>query len=121
MLPRTISCNLIVLRSENLERARAFYGALGLEFVRHAHGKGPLHLAAEMHDQVFEIYPLRQGDTPTSSTRIGFSVPSVDTAYTELLAAGGTSASAPKPSPWGRRAVVTDPDGHRIELSESAS
>jgi predicted enzyme related to lactoylglutathione lyase len=26
--------------------------------------------------------------------------------------------SAPKDSDWGRRAVVADPDGHRIELLE---
>lgn len=121
MSTKFISCNLIVLRSADLNRAGTFYGALGLQFVRHAHGKGPVHLAADLHGQVFEIYPLTPEDAPTRSTRIGFSVPSVDKAYARLLAAGGESASAPKPSLWGRRAVVTDPDGHRVELSESIS
>jgi hypothetical protein len=30
---------------------------------------------------------------------------------------GETSISAPKDSPWGRRAVVADSDGHRVELT----
>ncbi len=113
----SIFCNLIVLRSRDLDRAHAFYSALGLSFVRHAHGKGPIHLASESGGQVFEIYPLTDGALPTSSARVGFSVPSVDTAYAQLLAAGGESVSNPADSQWGRRAVVSDPDGHRVELT----
>lgn len=112
-----VSCNLIVLRSRDLDRAQAFYEALGLSFVRHAHGSGPVHLSSESAGQVFEIYPLTEATAPTSSARVGFSVPSVDATYTALLAAGGTSVGPPKDSPWGRRAVVADPDGHRVELT----
>lgn len=113
----TVVCNLVVLRTRDLRQAEAFYGALGLHFVRHSHGSGPLHLASEEKGQVFEIYPLGEEEAPTSSTRIGFAVPSVDDAYRSLLAAGGKSLSSPKDSPWGRRAVVVDPDGHRVELT----
>lgn len=112
-----VHCNLIVLRSRDLERAYAFYRALGLSLARHSHGDGPVHLASESGGQVFEIYPLTENATPTSSTRIGFSVPSVDATYASLLVAGGVSVTSPKDSPWGRRAVVADPDGHRIELT----
>lgn len=112
-----ILCNLIVLRSRDLDRAHSFYCALGLSFVRHSHGDGPIHLASESAGQVFEIYPLTDAATPTTSTRVGFSVPSVDAIYASLLTAGGTSVVPPKTSPWGRRAVVSDPDGHRIELT----
>jgi predicted enzyme related to lactoylglutathione lyase len=108
---------LIVLRSRDLDQAHAFYRALGLSFVRHSHGNGPIHLASESGGQVFEIYPLTDESGPTTSTRVGFSVPSVDATYASLLAAGGTSVNPPKDSPWGRRAVVSDPDGHRIELT----
>lgn len=114
-------CNLVVLRSHDLDRAGTFYSALGLNFVRHSHGNGPEHLASESNSQVFEVYPLSDGELPTTSTRIGFAVPSVDEAYTGLLAAGGQSVSQPKDSPWGRRAVVADPDGHRVELLEKAA
>lgn len=110
-------CNLVVIRARDLDRSQSFYRALGMRFVQHSHGSGPLHLASDQGGPVFEIYPLEQQDLPTSSTRIGFAVPSVDDAYAALLAAGGESASAPKDSLWGRRAVVVDPDGHRIELT----
>ncbi|WP_237228890.1 VOC family protein [Rubinisphaera sp. JC750] len=117
MAGNNILCNLIVLRSSDLGRARTFYQALGHSFVLHAHGHGPKHLASESAGQVFEIYPLSDTAMPTTSTRIGFRVPSVDTTYTAALAAGGTSVSAPDDSEWGRRAVVSDPDGHRVELT----
>lgn len=113
----SVVCNLIVLRSQDLDRAHSFYRALGLNFVRHSHGSGPIHLASESSGQVFEIYPLTDEVAPTTSTRVGFSVPSVDIAYASLLTAGGTSVAPPKDSQWGRRAVVSDPDGHRIELT----
>lgn len=112
-----VLCNLVVLRSRDLERADTFYRALGLRFVRHAHGKGPLHLASERCGQVFEIYPLEDELKSTSATRIGFAVPSVDETYHALLQVGGGSISAPADSAWGRRAVVCDPDGHRVELT----
>ena len=121
MAAKTVSCNLVVVRARDLDRANALYRALGLEFVRHAHGNGPAHLASEMNGQVFEIYPLIGDCLPTSSTRIGFSVCSVDDTYSALLAAGGKSVSSPQDSPWGRRAVVADPDGHQVELTAPAS
>ena len=112
-----IHCNLTVVRSADLERAARFYEALGLQLTKHAHGSGPTHLAHKADGHTFEIYPLKGAAAPTTSTRIGFRVPSVDEAYARLLAAGGTETSAPQDSEWGRRAVVTDPDGHRVELT----
>lgn len=112
-----VCCNLVVLRSSDLDGAAAFYSSLGLKLSRHAHGSGPVHLVCETAGHVFEIYPLNRDETATSSTRIGFAVPSVDEAYTASLAAGGRAVSSPKASPWGKRAIVADPDGHRVELS----
>jgi lactoylglutathione lyase len=74
-------------------------------------------LASESGGQVFELYPMTDDASATSATRIGFCVPDVDAAYAELVAAGGTSVAPPKDSPWGRRVVVADPDGHRVELT----
>jgi len=113
----SVTLNLIVLRSRDLDRAHSFYRALGLSFVRHSHGSGPVHLASETAGQVFEIYPLTDQVAPTDSTRVGFAVPSVDATYASLMSAGGTSVAPPKDSQWGRRAVVADPDGHRVELT----
>lgn len=112
-----VVCNLIVLRARDLARVETFYRALGLNFVKHAHGKGPVHLANETRGQIFEIYPLQGKVLPTNSTRIGFSVPSVDEAFQALLAVGGEPVLAPRDSEWGRRAIVADPEGHRVELT----
>jgi lactoylglutathione lyase len=112
-----VRLSLVVLRSRDLDRAQAFYGALGLSFVRHAHGNGPVHLASDSGGRVFELYPLAEEASATSGVWIGFCVPDVDAAYAELVAAGGTSVAPPKDSPWGRRVVVADPDGHRVELT----
>lgn len=119
MTSSPVFCNLIVIRAKDLARTGTFYRALGLSFVTHAHGKGPLHLANQTTGPIFEIYPLQEKDLPTTSTRIGFSVPSVDEAYEALLALGGEPISSPRDSEWGRRAVVADPDGHRVELTAS--
>ncbi|MEK0450952.1 MAG: hypothetical protein RL088_3220 [Verrucomicrobiota bacterium] len=113
-----LSLNLVVIRSPDAEQSAAFYRCLGLEFARHRHGNGPEHFAAELPGGVFEIYPLSPDASPTSGTRIGFSVISVDRAIEAIIGYPNSVVSAPKESEWGRRAVVADPDGHRIELIE---
>jgi lactoylglutathione lyase len=111
-----VSLNLVVLRSPDIQRAAAFYTRLGLKFSRHRHGSGPEHFAAELPGGVFELYPLLPDSPSTFGTRIGFCIPSIDAA----LAAIGDYPNAvlipAKASEWGRRAVVSDPDGHRVEL-----
>jgi hypothetical protein len=42
--------NLLVLKTRQLDRLRAFYAALGLSFAEERHGEGPLHLAARDPD-----------------------------------------------------------------------
>lgn len=113
----SVRCNLVVIRSKQMEEAAKFYEALGLQFTKHQHGSGPEHYASEMDSQVFEIYPLANDATPTTETRVGFSVTEVDQVFARLIQAGGKVVSSPRQSPWGRRAVVCDPDGHRVELT----
>lgn len=112
--------NLLVLRSPDAKRLMDFYSRLGLIFSRHRHGAGPEHFAAEMGSGVLEIYPL---ESPTSAkttgVRLGFAVANVDKSYAELVAAGGTEVRHPSNSAWGRRAVVRDLAGHKVELTES--
>ena len=112
-------CNLLVIRCRDIDRAVAFYTAIGLRFVQHQHGaKLPIHFASEQPGFTFELYPfVDEKDTPTCSTRLGFSVVDVDDTVAAAVAAGGTLLTPPSASPWGRRAVVVDPDGHRVELT----
>jgi catechol 2,3-dioxygenase-like lactoylglutathione lyase family enzyme len=108
--------NLLVIRSQNIERAVTFYETLGIRFERHSHGKGPEHYAAEICGFVFEIYPQRDDASTTTNTRFGFNVDSVDRSL-ELLAKLDVDIESPaKDSEWGRRAVVRDLDGHTVEL-----
>lgn len=113
-----VSISLVMIRSTNLERASGFYSTLGLEFTAHRHGSGPEHLACEMDGFVFEIYPRKDDSDSTASVRIGFRVPSVDAALEQLQGIGAKIVSPAKASEWGRRAVVDDFDGHRVELTE---
>jgi catechol 2,3-dioxygenase-like lactoylglutathione lyase family enzyme len=111
-----IALNLVVLRSADMARSAEFYSRLGLRFARHQHGNGPEHFAAELGSGVFELYPLSPDGPPTAGTRIGFRVPSLEIALAGLTEYPSAVVSPPKDSQWGRRAVVMDPDGHRIEL-----
>lgn len=113
-----VSLNLIVIRSPDIDRACRFYSALGLAFTKHAHGTGPEHYACEFDGLVFEIYPRKSDADSTTAIRLGFRVPSVDDAVAALQPLGAKVISPPKESPWGRRAVIDDPDGHRVELTE---
>ena len=113
-----VSLNLVVIRSTDIERACRFYTASGLAFTKHAHGTGPEHYACEVGGVVFEIYPRMSKEDSTSATRLGFRVMSVDDAVAGLQQLGAKVVSPPKESPWGRRAVIDDPDGHRVELTE---
>lgn len=114
-----VQINLVVIRAADMERSAQFCQLLGLNFVKHRHGKGVEHYASETGTVVFEIYPS-QGETGSnSSLRIGFQVTSVDEVLVALQDAGAAIVSPAKDSPWGRRAVVGDPDGYRVELTQS--
>jgi predicted enzyme related to lactoylglutathione lyase len=108
--------NLVVIRSSDLERAHQFYSAMGLLMRRDSHGSGPAHYVAVVCGLVFEIYPLAPGQAPTTGTRLGFQVESVDDLVPMLVGAGGSVVAAPRSVADGRQAVVADLDGHRVEL-----
>jgi predicted enzyme related to lactoylglutathione lyase len=113
-----VAFNLVVIRSADLEKAASFYAGIGLALVRERHGSGPEHLAAELGGVVFEVYPL--GDsTGTRAVRIGFRVSSIASVLAIVQSLGGEVVSPARESPWGIRAVISDPDGHRVELNEA--
>lgn len=114
----TIQLNLVVIRSVDIEKSAIFYQLLGLSFVKHQHGNGLEHFASEIGSITFEIYPYTAGTIPTTSTRLGFQVSSIDAIVCELQKIGDSIASSAKDTAWGRRAIVVDPDGHKVELTE---
>ncbi len=111
-----VSLRLFVLRVADLDRSRSFYEALGLRFTLERHGSGPEHLAAEVEGIVFELYPRGTGPESTG-TRIGFQVASIEDAVSALQRAGAVVLSPPTEGAGGKRAVIADSDGHRVELT----
>ena len=112
-----IGLNLIVIYSRNVEKAKHFYSQLGIIFDLEKHGSGPEHYSAKLGSMVFEIYPCHDR-TKSGATRIGFNVSSVDKVVYSLRQFDTTVLTPACDSPWGRRAVVADPDGNRVELTQ---
>jgi len=108
--------SLVVLRCANIQAAKDFYSLLGLAFVEEQHGKGPRHFSAAIGSLVLEIYPC-QADQPSAPLRIGFRVPSLNQTIAVLRSSHARIVREATDSPWGRHAVVEDPDGNRIELT----
>jgi predicted enzyme related to lactoylglutathione lyase len=113
-----VALNLLVLRAAEMNRLVDFYSALGLHFERHSHGRGVEHYAAQLGDSVFEIYPRQAESDVTTAVRLGFGVSSVDEAVERLRGKSAQILAEPHDSPWGRRAVVQDPEGHKVEICE---
>jgi len=109
--------NLTVIRCSDIEASSKFYRLTGLEFEKHQHGTGPEHYACSGGIWTFELYPASSKLPASSSTRIGFAVDSCDEVTERLQSAGFAFEVLPSDSPWGRRAVALDPDGHRVELT----
>jgi predicted enzyme related to lactoylglutathione lyase len=114
----TTRLSLIVIRAENPQNLARFYEILGLSFLAEKHGDGPIHYAADLNGVVFEIYPRSAKSGDTSDMRLGFGVDDVDAVWQQALIAGAKGLTPPEPSPWGYRAVLKDPEGHVVELSE---
>lgn len=118
-----VSLSLMVLRSANIDALLLFYQLLGIEFTQEQHGKGPIHYSSQIDNFAMEIYPGELGTAPdrkqSGATMLGFQVDDLDSVFRELSQRGVTAVSAPKETAWGRRAIVLDPDGRSVELSES--
>ena len=54
---------------------------------------------------------------PATTSRVGFAVASIDAVLDNWRQSGCEVLSELKESPYGLRAVVVDPDGHRVELT----
>ena len=113
----TTALKLVVVYVHDVEAAKCFYECLGLSFRAEKHGHGPQHFAAVMGSTVFELYP-RQADSNGGPIRIGFEVVSIEKALHALRRLSAKVCKEPYDSPWGRRSIIEDPDGNRVELTE---
>lgn len=110
--------NLMVIRSDDIDRAVLFYEQLGLVFIKQCHQSGPEHYSAEIGPLVFEIYPVGKNNTRSTGTRLGFKVSSIDKILENIERLNIHVVSPVKITEWGRQVVVEDYDGHIIEITE---
>jgi predicted enzyme related to lactoylglutathione lyase len=112
----------LVLFSADPERCVAFYRAIGVPLAEERHGEGePLHFACELGEVHVAVFPAEPpGDAPGLSssgcTFAGFSVASVEAAVDGARQLGAAVLQEPADYPWGRRAVLRDPDGRPVEV-----
>ena len=115
-----LALKLLVLKTAQLQRMRAFYGCLGVVLREEQHGGGPVHYAGQTGSVILELYPLAEGITlPDTTTRLGFSVGRLDEVLHALQEQGGIVTHPARQTEWGYRAVVRDPDGRAVELYQA--
>lgn len=105
----------VVLRCGDLERSRAFYEAIGLRFVEEQHGNGARHYACTLGPVVLELYPLV--GRSSAGLRLGLRRERVEDAIAAVSAMGAEIVRVRRDGPC-VTAVIRDPDGHEIALTE---
>ena len=121
--------SLITLGVADLERAAAYYAALGW---RKAQESQPGIAFYQLPGQILGLFPLaelakdqgREGaERGSGATTLAHNLNSpqeVDAAYAEALAAGAASLKAPEKVFWGGYSgYVSDPDGHVWEYAHN--
>tara|TARA_R110002167_G_scaffold23839_1_gene84554 strand:- start:1630 stop:1974 length:345 start_codon:yes stop_codon:yes gene_type:complete len=108
--------NLLVLRCRDIDVSRVFYEHFGIEFEREQHGSGPVHYAAVFEGMVFELYPLKEGESADRS-RLGFAV-NLETDLRESLDAAGIAILSQYEVDQDPVIVVEDPDGRKVEVRQ---
>jgi catechol 2,3-dioxygenase-like lactoylglutathione lyase family enzyme len=122
---RPVGLSAVTLVTDDMDRAVAFYRALGFEdragggdpaFMSFAVGSGFLNLIARGH-------AATRGATPDARTarwwgRVIVHVTDVDAFHARAIASGLRPHAPPRDAPWGERYFhLTDPDGHELSFA----
>ncbi|HEX4924670.1 MAG TPA: VOC family protein [Bdellovibrionales bacterium] len=110
----------LVLFTPRLDRTVQFYQTAGVSLEDERHEDGPKHFACELGPVHFAIYESPAGEAQGlragGSSLLGFEVENLERTLSALRAIGTRVAEEPDDRPWGRRAIVLDPDGRPMEL-----
>ena len=110
---------MLVLILRKLQPQQSFYQTLGVDLVEEQHGKGPVHFAGRAGAVVIEVYPLPDEGSPVdSSTRLGFAVENLAMIVQALQGNDTLVAKQTTQTARGCQAVVKDPDGQSVELTQ---
>lgn len=111
----------LVLYASDVTATAEFYRQLGVEF----HPAGPGRLVADVGGCRFAISTSSSGDAArqggAGTVMPGIDVVSVDAAIGRVISGGGTVLRAAETLDWGRRAVLSDPDGRAVEIVERSA
>lgn len=108
---------LLVLRTADTQQLADFYSQLGLVFDYHQHGNSPFHYSANIGPTVLEIYPLTKSQhEPDKTLRLGFSIHNFEETILALKQAATHFTLEPTQTEFGFMAIVSDPDGRKVEL-----
>lgn len=107
----------VSLRCADPERAAAFYAALGLSVSNDRGGEGPVHCVVAAGPISLRLCPL-EALRGTVGARLGFMVGNLAAVLSAVTGSGGQVLREPHATPFGMRAVLADPDGHRVELTQ---
>ena len=127
MTPQRVT--LITLGVADLERSKAFYGALGWVPTREVPGQVVFYQINGMAFGLFRLGPLAEDQgRPDATLGTGAvtlaqnfeSEAEVDAAYKAALEAGATALKAPEKVFWGGYSgYYADPDGHVWEVAHN--
>ena len=113
----------VILWTQRIDETLRFYQALGLPLVEEDHGEGPIHYACYIAGVHFAIFPGEIGEAVSrrsgGCTQVGFNVSDVDAAFATAKELGAKVVWEPRDMPWGRAALVRDPDGRPVELNHT--
>lgn len=109
----------VLVRPADPERSREFYGqALGLPVYREF-GTGPERGVVYFLGGGFLEVSGRSEESPSATLQLWLQVADAAAAHEELVARGVEILRPPVKEPWGLIEMwITDPDGHRIVLTE---
>ena len=98
-----------------------FYETLGVRLEKEQHDEGPVHYVCELGNTHFAIFEGTQGDATArrngGCTQFGLFVEDVDRAFAAVKELGAPVVWEPRDMPWGRAALVCDPDGRPVEIN----
>ncbi len=125
MTPQRVT--LITLGVADLERSKAFYGALGWQVTREIPGQVVFY---QINGMAFGFYGLeglaKEQNRPVSELKTGamtlaINMPTaagVDAAFAQAIDAGATALSEPTEMHWGGySSYYADPEGHVWEIA----
>lgn len=84
----------------------------------HSHPPCGEHYVTEAGGLVFEIYQRRSTQAKSTGAIIRLLVDSLDDVLTRIDSLGGAIKRPPHDTEFGRVAIVSDPDGHTVFLTQ---